>query len=326
MCFVVNNIKRNAHSCFHFVETSRVGQGMKYLGAKLHHIGTKVLDFVLPKNPVTNRREFKFIPTFVENYMGEMNYDRLCPRYKICTDKAVNENVKAVFDKVVSHCERKLAYEIRVMDDSKTVNAFCLPGGKVVITTALLEKIKERLDVDKDECQNVSFDDTLAAVLGHEIVHAAAGHSSRRMQLGCFIYMVGKVVCYVLPRLIFKGKAANTTQKEQEQKIKNTSTCLGFLWNISSYLFKQHYSRSNEIEADKYGMKYAALANYNPNGAVRLQHLFLTMKGKKDGAKKTLLEKGSDMLSTHPSSQERLNLNRETVKSIQNRGIQATFA
>jgi predicted Zn-dependent protease len=162
----------------------------KQWGCSVQKTIDKILNTLLPRNPVTQKREFRFLPTAFENALGNAYYDDVCPQYKIC-ENDITDTVHFVFNKLVSKCVRKdeLKFEIRVMEDSKIVNAFCLPGGKVVITTALLDMLLDPLKnaPHSKEITQTLFEDRLAAVLGHEIAHACAGHGRRSMQFKLII-------------------------------------------------------------------------------------------------------------------------------------------
>jgi beta-barrel assembly-enhancing protease len=300
---------------------------VKYLQSipeKIHALATRVLDLVLPRNPVNKHREFRIIPTFVENFLGKLVI--YTSGKEVVTEGNDARLVKEVFDNLVAHCDRKeLAFEVRLIRDS-TVNAYCTPGGKVMITTALIEKLKQENDFG---LSNLTFEDKLAAVLGHEITHACAGHGARSMQFGILLFAVGKVISFALgifvKRQVSKPASsndsdskANAEKEGQASKAAEASQSIFNLsWSLGGFFFKQSHSKEHEFEADKYGIKYAALAGYNPAAAVWLQHMFLDMKGKKDGEKRGLLEHGLDLFATHPPCQDRLNANKQTVREMQ---------
>lgn len=111
---------------------------------------TKVLDLVLPRNEMTQHREIRFIPVWIENMLGSAYYEDLYPKTKICKDEKLNGDVQAVFDDLIEQCPRKnMQPEMRVLEDD-TVNAYCLPGCKVVITTGMISKLKAKYDFDKE--------------------------------------------------------------------------------------------------------------------------------------------------------------------------------
>lgn len=323
-------IKNTATQAVNYVQASRPYQSMLFVAEHLRAGATKVLDFVLPRNEMTNRREIRFIPLSFEKWIGKSIYDIKCPQEGISKDAELNEKVKAVFDKLVAQCPRKnLDWEVRVLEDDKVVNAFCAPGGKVIITTALINKMKENFDFDANpEFANLTVEDHLAAVLGHEIVHAAAAHGARTIQLSILAYIVGKIVSVVLPIFLFK-KPENADSKETiKVDLKRRAFAQGFDWmySLTSKLFISHHCQSHELESDKWGIKMAFEAGYNVNASVRLQHVFLAMKGKKDGDKSSNLEQLAEIVASHPPSQERLDANLKTIADIREKGIEKAFA
>lgn len=333
------SVSGHCSSAFGYIQSTRPYQGLAWVGQKLQVGAVKVLDFVLPKNEMTNRREFRFIPVFVENALGSVSYDGLCPKAKVSKKEKLNAKVQAVFDRLIAKCPRKnMKWEVRVMKDDDTVNAFCLPGGKTVITTGMIKKLKETYQFDH-EFTDLTFEDNLAAVMGHEIVHAAAGHGARSLQLKMILFLVGKIFSYILPFFLFKKKPAEkpavtveerrkeeAEQKEVENKRSAFSSVVDFLFKLGGFLFKQHHSQCHELESDRFGIKLAHEAGFNTQASVRLQHIFLEMQGKKDGDRTGLLEKSLSVLSTHPASQARLDANRATIQAIEEKGIEAAFA
>lgn len=293
-------------------------QSVKKAAHKIQEVVIKVLDFVLPRNPVTKHREFRFVPLWMENSLGLSLFDKACPHDKICKDRALVERVETVFKRVAAQCDRKeLKYEIRVMQDDKTVNAFCAPGGKVIITTALLRELQKDIPVDA-ACQGVTFEDKVAAVLGHEVTHAAAGHGARSLQLGLLIALVGKIVSIVLPRVVLK-RQKDESECQFRDRVRLLEGTLDIGSKVGGFFFTQHHSRCHELESDKYGIKYAAKAGYQPEGALWIQHMFVKLE-KEKGAKTP------EILRSHPHSNKRLEANRKTIETIKSVGIEKAFA
>lgn len=285
---------------------------------KLHEAVIKVLDCALPRNPVTTRREFRFVPLWMENSLGLSLFDKACPRDKICRDAILVNRVETVFKRVVGQCDRKeLKYEIRVMQDDKTVNAFCAPGGKVIVTTALLRELQKDIPVD-ESCRDVTFEDKVAAVLGHEVTHAAAGHGARSLQLGLLIALVGKIVSIVVPRLVLQQQKKESSNS-YEIRVRLLEASLDIGWKAGGFFFKQHHSRCYELESDLHGIKYAAKAGYQPEGALWIQHMFVKMEKEKAAGKQP------EIFRSHPHSNKRLEANRKTIERIKSVGIEKAF-
>lgn len=150
--------------------------------------------------------------------------------------------------------------------DSKEVNAWCMPGGKIVFYTGILPI-----------CQT---DAGIATVMGHEIAHALANHGQQRMSAGMLQELGGEAL-----NLATSQKTAQTQQLFQ-MAYGGGSQVLGML----------PFGRKHESEADKIGLTLMAIAGYNPEEAVSF---WSRMAG-------DATESGSSFLSTHPSNQQRI--------------------
>ncbi len=127
-------------------------------------------------------------------------------------------------------------WEFNLVDDN-IVNAWCMPGGKVVVYTGLLP-------VAQDEAG-------LAVVMGHEIAHAIARHGNERMSQMLLVQLGGI------------GLSVALSQKPQE-----TQDVFNLSYGVASTLGVLKYSRVHESEADKMGLVFMAMAGYNPEDAV----------------------------------------------------------
>jgi predicted Zn-dependent protease len=157
-------------------------------------------------------------------------------------------------------------WEVNLIDD-KTVNAWCMPGGKIAVYTGLLP-------VTQNET-------SLAIVMGHEITHALAKHGAARMSEAMVAQYGGAALS-----VLVKDKPAET------QNLFNTAVGLGT--NVGILL---PHSRSNESEADKYGLRYAALAGYDPREAVPFWQRMSKMSAG---------QKPPVWMSTHPADEQRI--------------------
>jgi len=150
--------------------------------------------------------------------------------------------------------------------DSKEVNAWCMPGGKVVVYTGLLPVTQNETAV--------------AIVVGHEIAHAIAKHGSERMSQGMIQQMGGIAL------------GAALSQKPQEtQNLFLQSYAIGS--QVAAIL---PWSRQQETEADQYGLIFAAMAGYDPREAIP----FWQRMSDAGGASQP------EFLSTHPSDETRI--------------------
>jgi predicted Zn-dependent protease len=130
-------------------------------------------------------------------------------------------------------------WEVQVIDDPKTVNAFCMAGGKMAIYTGLLEQVK-------------ATDDEVAQVMGHEIAHALADHTRERMSVA-----MASTVAVTAAAVAMQGREG---------------AALGLAGaELAAVLAIQlPNSRESESEADRIGIEIAARAGYDPHAAVTL--------------------------------------------------------
>ena len=169
-----------------------------------------------------------------------------------------------------------LPYEFVVLNND-VPNAWALPGGKIAFNRGLLIQLK-------DEAQ-------LAAVLGHEIVHAAASHSAQQMSQ---------------KQLLGIGSAFAAAAASQSRYGGLIQQGVG----LGSAAFHASYGRDQELEADAYGMEYMVAAGYNPQGAVELQQTFVKLS---EGRQSNFLD---NLFASHPPSQERVDANRKRAANM----------
>ena len=157
------------------------------------------------------------------------------------------------------------AWEFSLINDSQ-VNAFCLPGGKIVVYEGLMPL--------------VSSDDELAVVIGHEVAHAVAKHSNERMSQQLMSQYGAQLL----------GQALSTKSAAVRQ-LGSTVYGLG-----SQYGMMLPYSRKHEIEADYMGMVFMAMAGYDPDAALIFWQKMAS--GKTAGT--------PEFMSTHPADATRI--------------------
>lgn len=178
-------------------------------------------------------------------------------RVSVAVEKFMNEN--GMGNKV-----KNLNWEFNLIK-SNEINAFALPGGKIVFYTGIMPILKT--------------DAAIAFVMGHEIGHVIGGHhaESQSGKTAASVVMLGKALADALT-----GGATSIIDNDLMEQ------------GLSIGLLK--FSRTQEYEADKYGMIFMAMAGYNPQEAIKAQERLMEME------KSVNVE----ILSTHPSTQNRI--------------------
>lgn len=230
------------------------------------------------KNAVTGKHAMTLIPESEMMAMSYTEYQKFLAEHpplpasddRVMMVRRCGEKIQKAVEKF--HADKKATkdlegfkWEFNVVDEN-TVNAWCMPGGKVVVYTGLLP-------VTQDE-------KSLAVVMGHEIAHAIARHGNQRMSQGLLVQFGGAVLSVAL-----------------SQKPQITQQIFMQSFGIGSQLGMLSYSRKHETEADKMGVIFAAMGGYDPEAAVAFwERMSKTGKG----------EKPPEILSTHPSDERRI--------------------
>jgi predicted Zn-dependent protease len=230
------------------------------------------------KVPITGRRQMKLLPVSTLNSMSLTEYQKFISTHKLCTDANKVELVRRVggrieravtnYFKVKGQTKYLAGYrwEYNVVEDP-TVNAWCMPGGKVVVYTGLLP-------VTQNE-------DALAVVMGHEIAHAIANHGNERMSQGLAMQAGGVALSVAL---------SSKSPETQDLFLK----AYGVGANVGAML---PFSRMHESEADEMGLIFMAMAGYKPDEAIAF---WKRMSNASSG------QKPPEFLSTHPSDATRI--------------------
>ncbi len=222
-------------------------------------------------NPVTGKNELSLVSEQQELAIGTKQYApaRQSQGGDYAVDHDLTAYVSQVGQKLAAVSDRKLPYEFKVLNSS-VPNAWALPGGKISINRGLLTELQSEAE--------------LAAVLGHEIVHAAAKHGVQSMSQGMLLQagVMG---------------AAIATQGTSYADLAQMGTGIG------AKLITQKYGRDAERESDFYGMQYMVRAGYDPQGAVNLQRTFVKLSESKQQDWIT------GLFSSHPPSRERVQNN-----------------
>ncbi len=196
-------------------------------------------------------------------------------------DPALTAYVQNIGNRLAEQAARPLPYEFVVLNNS-VPNAWAMPGGKIAINRGLLTELDSEAE--------------LAAVLGHEIVHADARHSARQAARG------------VLSQVLVVAAVVTTSDSDY-----GTLAVGGA--GVGAQLINASYGRGAELESDKYGMQYMSRAGYDPAGAVKLQETFVRIS---EGRQSDWL---NGLFASHPPSQERVDANRAEAATLPPGGI-----
>ncbi|MBU0474437.1 MAG: M48 family metallopeptidase [Bacteroidetes bacterium] len=228
--------------------------------------------------PVTGRSQLSIIPDSQMMSMSFQQYDQFLAENKLSTNKTQTASIKNVGYKIQKAVEQYFrqenlsnhlkgyAWEFNLIE-SKEVNAWCMPGGKVVFYTGILPV-----------CNN---DAGIAVVMGHEIAHAIAEHGGERMSQGLITQLGGMGLSIALQN-----------KPKETQEIWMTAFGVGTQLGVML-----PFSRLHESEADHLGLIFMAMAGYNPQEAVEF---WKRMSAQKNGSAPP------EFLSTHPSDETRI--------------------
>lgn len=198
---------------------------------------------------VTGRKQLLLVSDEEVLSLSQQSFSEYMRTAKPSTNKAKTQMVQKVGRNIANSVETYLksvgrtndvkgfAWEFHLVQD-KTANAFCMPGGKIVVNEGILAY--------------ATTEDELAIILGHEIAHAVAKHSAERISQQMLVKYGGAVLDGAL-----------------NMKSPLTRTLAQSVYGLGAqYGVMLPYSRSNETEADHLGLIFASMAGYNPNAAV----------------------------------------------------------
>ena len=242
-------------------------------------IGLLALTSGCETNPYTGRSQLLMTSVSQEMQMGAQAYSQVKsdPKVKLSQDPREIEPVKRVASHIIEAAKRskyaeeakQFQWEVTVIKDDKTMNAFALPGGKIAVYTGIFPVAKTEAG--------------LAAVLGHEVTHALARHGAERMSQGQLTNAALQVI----------GAAAGASGVNPLLS-QGAMAALGAGAQVGVLL---PFSRKHESEADYIGILLAADAGYDPRESV---HLWERMEQLSGGGGP------SEFLSTHPGHETRI--------------------
>lgn len=227
---------------------------------------------------VTGRKQLSLVSNDEINQMSAQQYQEVIKTGPISTNQEQAAMVKRVGVRIQKGVEQYMAekglsdqlagfkWEFNLIQDDKTVNAWCMPGGKVAFYTAILPVCQDEQGV--------------AVVMGHEVAHAIANHGAERMSQGLLaefgISTIGTAM----------GQNPTMTQQIFMQAV-GMGTNVGML----------KFSRSHESEADHMGLIFMAIAGYDPSSAPKFWERMAALSGG---------QQPPEFMSTHPSHDTRI--------------------
>ncbi len=235
--------------------------------------------------PITGRSQLNLIPDSTMNSMSFQQYGDFLKKNETSKKMKKARMVKRVGGKIqkaveIFFAEKGMSAELKGYEwefnliESKDVNAWCMPGGKVVVYTGILPIAQGETG--------------LAVVMGHEIAHAIAKHGSERMSQGLIAQMGGMALSMAVKE-----------QPEGTQKLWMTAFGVGAQYGVIL-----PYSRTHESEADRLGLVFMAMAGYDPHEAVGFWQRMAENKGGKAPP---------EFMSTHPSDETRISKIKEAI-------------
>ncbi len=242
------------------------------------------------QNMVTGRKQLSLVSETELQTMAQQQYNSFLSENKVVS-ASVNkdaEMVRRIGTRIASAIQTYYTgkglgevldgykWEFNLIDN-KEANAWCMPGGKVVVYTGLLP-------ITQNEA-------ALAVVIGHEIAHAVAQHGSQRMSQGLLQQLGGAAL-----QIAMANKPAET--QNMFMTAYGVGTTVGVMLP---------FSRKDENEADQYGLYFSAMAGYNPQEAIPLWQRMAAAGG----------QKPPEFLSSHPADETRIaNLQRHMPQAL----------
>lgn len=228
--------------------------------------------------PVTGRRQMSLVSSAEINQMAADQYQQVLRESKLSSNQEQVAMVKRVGNNIKTAVEQYMAskgaseelvgfnWEFNLIQDDETVNAWCMPGGKVAFYTAIMPICQDELGV--------------AVVMGHEVAHAIANHGRERMSQG----LIAQFGLGTLSAAM--GQNPTATENIFLQAV-GVGTNVGML----------KFSRSHESEADHIGLIFMAMAGYDPSAAPKFWERMSSLSGG---------QAPPEFLSTHPSHETRI--------------------
>lgn len=231
-------------------------------------------------NPVTGRKSMVLLSQGEEVTLGAQSFQEIRQKEKVSADPGTSARIQRIGQRIAKAVGNELPdakWEF-VVFESKQINAFALPGGKVGVYSGLIQLAEN--------------DAELAIVMGHEIGHVIARHGAERMSEALVIASVG-----ALGSAVVEAKTEDQQMRQLYEVAYSSGTTL---------LRVLPHSRRNESEADRMGAIYAARAGYDPRAAISFWQKMAAQKQSGDAKAAGGPSKLESLLSTHPADEKRI--------------------
>lgn len=228
--------------------------------------------------PLTGRKALNLLPESEMVTLGLNSYNEFMKDNRVSKDRAATSLVRDVGKDIAGavnefFTENKIQnqlkgyeWEFNLIENDSVPNAFALPGGKVAVYSGILPFTRDK--------------NGMAVVLSHEIAHAVARHGNERMSQAMLLQMGGMAL-----------------DEAVKQKPEQTRGIYNAIYGIGAQLgIMLPYSRDHELEADKLGLIFMAMAGYDPESAIPFWERMARSGGPKP----------PEFMSTHPSDESRI--------------------
>jgi predicted Zn-dependent protease len=228
--------------------------------------------------PVTGRKQLSLVSSDEINTMSATQYQEVIRKGPLSTNMEQTDMIRRVGSRIQKGVERYMnekgassqlagfKWEFNLIQDDKTVNAWCMPGGKVAFYTAILPICKDETGI--------------AVVMGHEVAHAIANHGRERMSQGLLQQFGLSTIGAAM------GANPGLTGQIFQQAV-----------GMGSQVGMLKFSRGHESEADHIGLIFMAMAGYDPEQAPIFWERMSALSGG---------QKPPEFLSTHPADETRI--------------------
>jgi predicted Zn-dependent protease len=220
-------------------------------------------------NPITGKRQAVTMTPQQEVATGLQSAPQMAAEFGgLYQDQNLQNKVKNVGMKVVTNSDAaksEYQFNFHLLADPETINAFALPGGQIFITVGLLKRL--------------TTEDQLAGVLGHEVGHVIGRHSAQQMAKD-----------ELTSGLLGAAVAATSDPYNGSNS--------GAIAQYVGKMITMKYGREDELEADKFGVKYMLQSGYDPNDMIAVMEILKAASGGAD--------RPSEFQSTHPDPDHRI--------------------